>query len=63
MTILEFSKEFPDNASCKVHFKMQREKQGLRVKNVVVQNIIGWKQNHNGNAPHAALERHFEVEQ
>jgi hypothetical protein len=32
MTILEFSKEFPDNASCKAHFKMQREKQGITCK-------------------------------
>lgn len=32
MTILEFSKEFPDNASCKAHFKKQREKQGITCK-------------------------------
>lgn len=32
MTILEFSKEFPDNASCKAHFKMQREKEGITCK-------------------------------
>jgi hypothetical protein len=29
MTILEFLQDFPDETSCKVHFKSQREKQGV----------------------------------
>lgn len=32
MTILEFSQRFPDNESCKAHFKMQREKEGITCK-------------------------------
>ena len=29
MTILEFLQDFPDEHSCKVHFKVQREHQGI----------------------------------
>lgn len=32
MTILEFLHEFPDNESCKLHFKEQREKEGISCK-------------------------------
>lgn len=32
MTILEFLQDFPDELSCKVHFKAQREKQGITCK-------------------------------
>ena len=29
MSILEFTKQFPTNESCKIHFKSEREKQGI----------------------------------
>ncbi len=29
MTILEFLRKFPDNDSCKLHFRLQREQQGV----------------------------------
>ena len=32
MTILEFLREFPDNESCKLHFRLQREHQGVKCK-------------------------------
>jgi hypothetical protein len=47
----------------KLILKYNVKNKGLLVKNVVVKNIIGWKQNPNGNVPHAALEPHFEAEQ
>ena len=51
MTIIEFLQDFPDELSCKTHFKEQREKQGIICKkSVVVQNTIGFKVNGSGNA-------------
>ena len=29
MSILEFTKQFPTNEGCKIHFKSEREKQGI----------------------------------
>lgn len=50
MRIIKFFEEFPDEQTCKLHFKDEREKGWvLFVRIVKTQNIIGLRQNGNGN--------------
>lgn len=57
MSILAFTQQFPTNESCKLHFKLEREIQGIYVKSVRKQNITGYQKNGNGNVKTAPSEQ------
>ncbi len=45
MDIFSFGVHFTDEKSCRLHFKEQRDWEGVFVNTVVVQTIIGWSTN------------------
>ena len=62
MAILEFLRDFPNNESCKLHFKAQREQQGITCKKCSCTSTTGFQAAGNGNAHRAGSEPDFAVE-
>ncbi|QMU65771.1 MAG: hypothetical protein GKR88_16825 [Flavobacteriaceae bacterium] len=58
MTIHEFFKEFPDEASCKAHFKSKEIKRVSPVRDTNTKSIIGYPHEINTNVRSVTIEPH-----